>query len=172
MNDETKCISSNEINFDGLVGPTHNYGGLSAGNLASMQNIGGVSNPRAAVLQGISKMRALLEMGLKQGVLPPHERVHIPSLRRLGFAGTDKAILERAWKQSPALVTNLASASAMCAYILPPPIWHHCSTAALKHHLRRACCNKCLPILSNLNIIIRYPPVAAWEMKAQQIMDG
>jgi len=58
-------------------------------------------------------MRALLEMGLKQGVLPPHERVHIPSLRRLGFAGTDKAILERAWKQSPALVTNLASASAM-----------------------------------------------------------
>jgi succinylarginine dihydrolase len=104
---------SNEINFDGLVGPTHNYGGLSTGNLASMQNIGGVSNPRAAVLQGISKMRFLLEMGLKQGVLPPHERVHIPTLRRLGFAGTDKAILETAWKQSPGLVTNLASASAM-----------------------------------------------------------
>ncbi len=104
---------NNEINFDGLVGPTHNYGGLSTGNLASMQNVGGVSNPRAAVLQGISKMRALLAMGLKQGVLPPHERVHIPSLRRMGFTGTDKAILERAWKQSPALVTNLASASAM-----------------------------------------------------------
>ena len=104
---------NDEINFDGLVGPTHNYGGLSTGNLASMQNFGGVSNPRAAVLQGISKMRALLEMGLKQGVLPPHERVHIPSLRRMGFTGTDKAILEKAWKQSPALVTNLASASAM-----------------------------------------------------------
>lgn len=104
---------SDEINFDGLVGPTHNYGGLSTGNLASMQNLGGVSNPRAAVLQGISKMRALLEMGLKQGVLPPHERVHIPSLRRMGFTGTDKAILQRAWKQSPALVTNLSSASAM-----------------------------------------------------------
>ena len=104
---------NNEINFDGLVGPTHNYGGLSTGNLASMQNVGGVSNPRAAVLQGISKMRALLAMGLKQGVLPPHERVHIPSLRRMGFTGSDKAILERAWKQSPALVTNLASASAM-----------------------------------------------------------
>ena len=102
-----------EINFDGLVGPTHNYGGLSTGNLASMQNVGGVSNPRAAVLQGISKMRAMLEMGLKQGVLPPHERVHIPTLRRMGFSGTDKAILERAWKQSPTLVTNLASASAM-----------------------------------------------------------
>jgi succinylarginine dihydrolase len=104
---------SDEINFDGLVGPTHNYGGLSTGNLASMQNVGGVSNPRAAVLQGISKMRALMEMGLKQGVLPPHERVHIPSLRLMGFTGTDKAILERAWKQSPALVTNLTSASAM-----------------------------------------------------------
>ena len=104
---------NNEINFDGLVGPTHNYGGLSTGNLASMQNLGGVSNPRAAVLQGISKMRALFAMGLKQGVLPPHERVHIPSLRRMGFTGTDKAVLERAWKESPALVTNLASASAM-----------------------------------------------------------
>ncbi len=104
---------NSEINFDGLVGPTHNYGGLSTGNLASMQNVGGISNPRAAVLQGISKMRALLEMGLKQGVLPPHERVHIPTLRQMGFAGTDKAILENAWKHSPALVTNLASASAM-----------------------------------------------------------
>ena len=31
----------------------------------------------------------------------------------MGFTGTDKAILEKAWKQSPALVTNLASASAM-----------------------------------------------------------
>ena len=25
-----------EYNFDGIVGPTHNYGGLSVGNIASM----------------------------------------------------------------------------------------------------------------------------------------
>ena len=61
---------NDEINFDGLVGPTHNYGGLSTGNLASMQNFGGVSNPRAAVLQGISKMRALLAVSYTHLTLP------------------------------------------------------------------------------------------------------
>ena len=104
---------ADEINFDGLVGPTHNYGGLSVGNLASMNNLGAASNPRAAVLQGIDKMRTLMKLGLKQGVLPPHDRVHIPTLKRFGFDGTDKEILEKAWKSSPALVTNLASASSM-----------------------------------------------------------
>ena len=29
-----------EINFDGIVGPSHNYGGLSLGNLASTRNAG------------------------------------------------------------------------------------------------------------------------------------
>ena len=104
---------ADEINFDGLVGPTHNYGGLSVGNLASMNNLGAASNPRAAVLQGIDKMRTLMKLGLKQGVFPPHDRVHIPTLKRFGFDGTDKEILEKAWKSSPALVTNLASASSM-----------------------------------------------------------
>jgi succinylarginine dihydrolase len=28
-------MKSCEVNFDGLVGPTHNYGGLSYGNVAS-----------------------------------------------------------------------------------------------------------------------------------------
>ncbi len=106
-------MMADEINFDGLVGPTHNYGGLSTGNLASMQNVGGVSNPRAAALQGIAKMRMMVRLGLRQGVLPPHDRVHIPTLRRFGFTGTDRAILQQAWRQTPRLVTNLASASAM-----------------------------------------------------------
>ncbi|HWJ38653.1 MAG TPA: N-succinylarginine dihydrolase, partial [Sphingomicrobium sp.] len=53
-----------EINFDGIVGPTHNYAGLSLGNLASARNAGDVSKPRAAALQGIAKMRANLALGL------------------------------------------------------------------------------------------------------------
>ena len=39
-----------EINFDGIIGPSHNYAGLSLGNLASTRNAGHVSQPRAAAL--------------------------------------------------------------------------------------------------------------------------
>ncbi|WP_375428132.1 N-succinylarginine dihydrolase [uncultured Sphingomonas sp.] len=63
-----------EINFDGIVGPSHNYAGLSPGNLAATRSAGAVSRPRAAALQGIAKMRANLRLGLVQGVLPPHAR--------------------------------------------------------------------------------------------------
>jgi succinylarginine dihydrolase len=63
-----------EINFDGLIGPSHNYGGLSLGNLASARNAGGTSHPRAAALQGLEKMRANLRLGLVQGLLLPHDR--------------------------------------------------------------------------------------------------
>jgi succinylarginine dihydrolase len=63
-----------EINFDGIVGPSHNYAGLAPGNLAATKNAGSVSHPRAAALQGIAKMRANLDLGLKQGILLPHRR--------------------------------------------------------------------------------------------------
>ncbi|MEZ5937597.1 MAG: N-succinylarginine dihydrolase [Hyphomonadaceae bacterium] len=102
-----------EVNFDGLVGPTHNYGGLAHGNLAAAKNEGQVSNPKEAALQGLAKMRLMLSLGLKQGVLPPHERPHIPSLRRMGFSGTDVEIVSLAARANPVLLTNLSSASAM-----------------------------------------------------------
>ncbi len=102
-----------EVNFDGLIGPTHNYGGLAQGNLASASNEAKISNPREAALQGLAKMRALLRMGLIQGVLPPHERPHIPSLRKMAFAGSDADVLRAAARASPALLTNVSSASAM-----------------------------------------------------------
>ncbi|MCR5872431.1 MULTISPECIES: N-succinylarginine dihydrolase [unclassified Sphingomonas] len=63
-----------EINFDGIIGPSHNYAGLSHGNLAATRNQGAVSQPRAAALQGIAKMRANLALGLTQGILLPHAR--------------------------------------------------------------------------------------------------
>jgi len=64
-------MTHHEVNFDGLIGPTHNYAGLSFGNLASAKNKGAASNPRAAVLQGLAKMRAVRDLGLNQGFLPP-----------------------------------------------------------------------------------------------------
>jgi succinylarginine dihydrolase len=63
-----------EINFDGLIGPSHNYAGLSPGNLAATGNAGRVSRPRAAALEGIAKMRANIALGLTQGILLPHAR--------------------------------------------------------------------------------------------------
>ena len=63
-----------EINFDGIVGPTHNYAGLSVGNLASTTNAGRISRPRAAALQGLAKMRANIALGLTQGIFLSHRR--------------------------------------------------------------------------------------------------
>ncbi len=95
-----------EINFDGIVGPSHNYAGLSFGNVASMGHAGQVSKPRAAALQGIDKMRANLALGLTQGIFLPHQRPHRGWLARLGTT------IEEA---EPALAANALSASAMWA---------------------------------------------------------
>jgi succinylarginine dihydrolase len=95
-----------EINFDGIVGPSHNYAGLSPGNLAATRNAGRVAHPRAAALQGIAKMRANLALGLVQGILLPHPR---PDHGWLASLATDYAT-------APAhLQAQAMSASAMWA---------------------------------------------------------
>ncbi len=104
-----------ELNLDGIVGPTHNYAGLAAGNLASMRNRGRKSNPRKAALQGLDKMRLLMELGVPQAVLPPHERPYLPFLRALGFGGSDQAIIAKAAKENPLMLANSCSGSAMWA---------------------------------------------------------
>ena len=95
-----------EINFDGIVGPSHNYAGLSLGNLASTKNFGKVSAPRAAALQGIAKMRANLERGLVQGFFLPQRRPDTAWLAQLGVT------VENA---DPRLRANAMSASSMWA---------------------------------------------------------
>ena len=102
-----------EVNFDGLVGPTHHYGGLSFGNTASTKHKAFVSNPREAALQGLSKMKALAELGFKQALLPPQLRPHLPVLRSLGFSGSASQILEAAYKASPEMLSACASSSYM-----------------------------------------------------------
>lgn len=102
-----------EINFDGLVGPTHNYAGLSSGNLASMGSHGQVSNPRGAALQGLRKMRTLLERGIPQAILPPHARPALSLARELGFSGSDESLVEVLHRQQPRLLAYLYSASSM-----------------------------------------------------------
>lgn len=102
-----------EVNFDGLVGPTHNYAGLSYGNVASYSNAKNASNPKQAAKQGLTKMKALADMGLQQGVLAPQERPDIQSLRRLGFTGSDADVLKGAANNAPAILQAVCSASSM-----------------------------------------------------------
>ena len=102
-----------EFQFDGIVGPTHNYGGLSPGNVASLAHEGRTSNPRAAARQGLAKMRFVRDLGVPQAVLPPHDRPSLASLRRLGFSGSDEAILAAAGAGDGLLLRVCSSASAM-----------------------------------------------------------
>lgn len=102
-----------EINFDGIIGPTHNYAGLSLGNLAATGNAGKVSQPRAAALQGIEKMRANLALGLTQGILLPHPRPDHQWLESLatGVAGADQDLLANAMSASAMWAANAATVS-------------------------------------------------------------
>ncbi|MEP0357322.1 N-succinylarginine dihydrolase [Paraglaciecola sp.] len=102
-----------EANFDGLVGPTHNYAGLSVGNVASLSNASSSSSPKQAAKQGLQKMKALADLGMVQGVLAPQERPDVISLRRLGFTGNDANVLATAAKQAPAIFQACCSASSM-----------------------------------------------------------
>ncbi|RKZ99420.1 MAG: succinylarginine dihydrolase, partial [Gammaproteobacteria bacterium] len=102
-----------EYNFDGLVGPTHNYAGLSVGNVASLKNAQGIANPKEAALQGLAKMKALHDAGLPQAVLAPMERPDVTTLRQLGFTGNDGEVLAKAAKKAPQILVACASASSM-----------------------------------------------------------
>ncbi|SEL51144.1 N-succinylarginine dihydrolase [Halomonas daqiaonensis] len=102
-----------EVNFDGLVGPTHNYAGLALGNVASMTHGGLEANPREAALQGLGKMKALMEAGYAQGVLPPQQRPDLWALRQLGFTGSDAQVLARTAGEAPQLLRAVCSASSM-----------------------------------------------------------
>lgn len=102
-----------EVNFDGLVGPTHHYAGLAKGNLASIHNAYTTANPKAAALQGLKKMRLLHELGIKQAFFPPHLRPNLSLLYQLGFTGTSAQQVTKAYQYSPQLLSACFSASSM-----------------------------------------------------------
>ena len=101
-----------EINFDGIVGPSHNYAGLSLGNIASASHGGDPSFPRAAALQGMGKMRANMARGLAQGFLLPLPRPNDDLLRRIGAdENTPPQIRAAAWSASSMWTANAATVS-------------------------------------------------------------
>lgn len=106
-------MSGFEANFDGLVGPTHHYAGLSVGNEASQNNRDGESNPKKAALQGLFKMKTLADKGFIQGILPPQPRPNMTALRGLGFQGSDAEVIRSAAAQASQLLSAFSSASSM-----------------------------------------------------------
>lgn len=101
-----------EINFDGIVGPSHNYAGLSLGNLAATAHAGTVSYPRTAALQGLAKMRGNLALGLAQGFLVPLPRPNPAWLEALAAdASTDPVLRAGAWSAAAMWTANAATVS-------------------------------------------------------------
>ncbi|NRD88347.1 succinylarginine dihydrolase [Sphingopyxis sp. BSNA05] len=102
-----------EINFDGIIGPSHNYAGLSLGNIASSTNAGATAYPREAALQGITKMRHNLELGLAQGFLMPLDRPNSGWLEALGtnVAAAEPHLRAAAFSASSMWAANAATVS-------------------------------------------------------------
>lgn len=105
-----------EINFDGIIGPSHNYAGLSPGNIASANNAGAVSEPRAAALQGVAKMRANMALGLAQGFFMPLDR---PNTGWLEALGTDLTSAEAHMRAAAFSASSMWAANA--ATVSPGP---------------------------------------------------
>jgi succinylarginine dihydrolase len=109
---ERRTVSLVEINFDGIIGPSHNYAGLSRGNLAATRHAGDTSYPRAAALQGLAKMRRAMELGLAQGFFVPLPRPSASYLERLGAeGGADPVLTAGAWSASAMWAANAATVS-------------------------------------------------------------
>jgi succinylarginine dihydrolase len=130
-------MQAHEWQFDGLVGPTHNYAGLAVGNTASARNAGAVANPKKAALQGLDKMAFVRGLGMKQAFLPPQPRPVLAALRQVGFGGNAPKMLEDAHRDAPELLASVFSSAFMwaanAATILPSA-----DTADGRVHIRPA----------------------------------
>jgi succinylarginine dihydrolase len=102
-----------ELNIDGLVGPSHHYAGLSPDNKASTKNALSPASPLLAARQGLSKMRLLHQLGIKQAVMPPHQRPNLHFLYQMGFSGSTRQIIQDALRTDQKLLSAAFSASSM-----------------------------------------------------------
>ncbi len=102
-----------EINIDGMIGPTHHFGGLGIGNIASMTSHNSVANPRAAALEGLAKMELVASMGIDQFYLPPPDRPNWLWLESLGFVGTRSDALRRCLDEAPSVLSAAYSSAFM-----------------------------------------------------------
>lgn len=106
-------MRTQEVNFDGLIGPTHHYGGLSPGNLASQSHRHRVSSPKAAALQGLAKMKQVASLTGRQAFIPPPRRPSLEFLASHGFFGRPAEVIESVGRMKPEVLSIAYSASSM-----------------------------------------------------------
>ncbi len=94
-----------EVNIDSLPGPTHHFGGLGVGNLASLEHRGKASSPRAAALQSLDKAQRVSDTGTPQFLWLPPVRPNLNLLRMVGFEGSESEVVARAGEESPELLS-------------------------------------------------------------------
>jgi succinylarginine dihydrolase len=134
-----------EYNFDGLIGPTHHYGGLSSDNKASQTYRSHISNPKNAALQGLEKMKVLYDLEIHQAILPPLIRPNLNLLESMGINVKNSVSLRNAYSEMPDILSAAFSASSMwvanAATVSPSSDTQdgklHITIANLQSHLHR-----------------------------------
>lgn len=104
-----------EANIDAIVGPTHHFGGLGVGNVASIAHQSQTSHPREAALEGLRKAALVASLGVPQFVWLPPVRPRIDLLANLGFRGTLAEQLKAARETEPRILSAAYSSSFMWA---------------------------------------------------------
>lgn len=104
-----------EINIDGMIGPTHHYGGLGVGNLASQSHSLQASNPRQAALEGLAKAKLVSELGIPQFVWLPPQRPNLKLLQSFGFRGSVHEQIKEAFMTAPRVLSAAFSSAFMWA---------------------------------------------------------
>lgn len=104
-----------EINIDALVGPTHHFGGLGVGNLASMAHERQASHPKLAALEGVAKAALVARLGVPQFVWLPPLRPRFDLLSPYGFQGSLSEQLSAAQRLAPRALSAIFSSAFMWA---------------------------------------------------------
>lgn len=139
-----------EINIDTLVGPTHHFGGLGVGNIASQLHAYRTSRPREAALEGLRKAALIASLGVPQYLFLPPARPRLNWLKELGLGVDSSEQLSAALHTAPRAFSaafssafmwaaNMATVSAACdcrdrrLHITPANLissWHRAGEAA------------------------------------------
>ncbi len=104
-----------ELNIDAMVGPSHHFGGVGVGNVASHEHTQEPSHPRTGALEGLRKAKLVAELGVPQYVLPPLRRPLPQLLSQLGFTGDLQSQCAQARRSAPAAYSAMFSSAFMWA---------------------------------------------------------
>ena len=145
--------------IDTVIGPSYHYGGLALGNTHSLSHKHQVSYPKKAALQGLSKMKLLLDHGVIQYILPPYKRDYESLIQGYyDYQGDFEDNLKRLYDDNLNLFSAFFSASSAWlanAWTMTPSIdsvdcRYHVSPASLQ-----ACFHRQLDVDQTITILTK-----------------